>query len=353
MNKKYTITLLLLTFIITSCSDNGNNPEPDPLETSSVFVTNEGNFSDSNGSITKYDPEDKSTLKQAFEDENGRPMAGLIQSSHISGDRIYIASNRTDKVEIANSQTLASEGTIEFSQPPTAVEIVENSAYVTTYNFETQNDQVFMADLSTMEAPDDSVEVGSQPRDIVHVGGMLYVSINSGNTIEVIDPETNTVERSITVGTSPTQMIVDSEDRIWIACNGSVSYDESTEDDPGSIYVLDGQTGEVLNSINSQDIAASGYNYRLALNEDAGEAYLLNNGISVIDMNNYTLSDTKLTDRSFNGIGYFAAQDRIYVGQSNGYSQSGQALLYDLEGTAVDSFSTGIVPNDFQFVNTN
>ncbi len=64
-------------------------------------------------------------------------------------------------------------------------------------------------------------------------------------------------------------------------------------------------------------------------------------------------SDDKLIDRAFNAIGYFGPEERIYVGQSNGYSQSGQALLYDLEGVAVDSFSVGIAPNGFYFVSEN
>ncbi len=347
MNTRHTFLLILLTFVVFSCSETVENP--DPLETASVFVTNEGNFSDGNGSVTSYDPQAESSLTQAFQNENGRPMAGLIQSSDIAGDRMFISVNSTDKVEVVDKLTLESLATVEFSAPPTAVEVIDETAYVTTYDFQTQNDQVYLVDLSTMEVTDDSIEVSSAPRDIVGVGGNLYVAINGGNTVEVIDPESNAVERSITVGTSPTQLLVDSEDRIWVACNGRVSYDESTDDVPGSVYVLDGQTGEVIGSIESPDIAASGYNYRLALNEDAAEAYFLNNGISVIDMNSITLSDTKLTTRPFNTIGYFSAQNRLYVGQSNGYSQSGKALLYNLEGTAVDSFTTGIVPNGFQF----
>jgi len=347
MNTRYLSLLLLLTFVFSSCSETVENT--DPLETASVFVTNEGNFSDGNGSVTSFDPQTKSSLTQAFQNENGRPMAGLIQSSDVAGDRMFISVNSTDKVEVVDKLTLESLATVELNAPPTAVEVIEEMAYVTTYDFETQNDQVYLFDLSTMEVADESIEVSAAPRDIVAAGGNLYVSVNSGNTVEVIDPQTNTVERSIAVGAGPSQLIVDSENRIWVACNGRVSYDESTDDVPGSVYVLDGQTGEVIGSIESPDISASGYNYRLALNEGEAEAYFLNDGISVIDMNSYTMSDLKLTTRSFNAIGYFAAQNRLYAGQSNGYSQDGKALLYNLEGTAVDSFTVGIAPNGFQF----
>jgi YVTN family beta-propeller protein len=349
MLKKYPVLLLSLILVFVSCDDNGNNP--DPLETASVYVTNEGNFSDSNGSVTSYNPNDGTTLKKAFEDANGRPFAGLIQSAHVADGQMYLASNLADKLEIVDVKDMNSVGTVELSAPPTAVEVVNNTAYVTTFDYQTQNDKILLVDLDTMQETNESIEIGSIPRDIVQVGDLLYVTINSGNTVEVINPQTNTVEQTIAVGEGPSQMLVDNEDRIWIACNGRVSYDESTEDVPGSVYVLNGQTGQVIDSVESVEITATpGYIYRLALNNEEATAYLLNEGVSTIDMNTMTLSDSKFTTRSFYSIGYFAAQERVYLGETNGYTQPGQALLYNLEGTAVDSFATGIAPNEFHFI---
>lgn len=359
MNKRYLLFLLLITIFVASCGDdNSTSPEPDPLETTSVYITNEGNFSDGNGSVSSYDPADGSSLQNAFQDANDRPLAGIIQSAHVEGDRMYLVINSANKIEVVDKESLESLGTIELSVSPTAIEVMDDeTALATTLDYEAEIDSVTVLDLSSMEEVGQRVGVGNSPRDIVRVGSSVYVTNNgngSDNTISVIDAESNTVEQTIEVGAGPSQMIVDNEDRIWVVCNGRVSYDESTEDVPGSIYLLDGQTGEILNSIESDDIAASsGFKYRLALNIENAEGYLLNNGVSTIDLNDLTLSDDKLIDRGFNAIGYFGPEERIYVGQSKGYSQSGQTLLYDLEGTAVDSFSVGIAPNGFHFVSGN
>ncbi len=92
MKIRYIPLLLLITVTLSSClGDNGNNP--DPLELATVYVSNEGNFSDANGTITSYDPQSGSTLKAAFEDANGRPLAGIVQSANIRGSLIYIVLN--------------------------------------------------------------------------------------------------------------------------------------------------------------------------------------------------------------------------------------------------------------------
>lgn len=359
MFKRYLLYLFAITIFAVSCGDdNSTNPEPDPLETTSVYITNEGNFSDGNGSVTSYDPADGSTLQNAFEDANDRPLAGIIQSAHVVDDHMYLVINSENKIEVVDKESMESIGTIEMSISPTAIEVIdEETAFVTTLDYESQVDEVIVVDLSTMEETDQRISVGNSPRDIAAVGDWVYVTNNGDgydNTISVINPSTSEVEQTLEVGTGPSQMIVDNEDRIWVVCNGRVSYDDSTEEVPGSIYLLDGQNGEILNSMESDDIApTAGQKYRLALDSENGQGYLLNNGVSTIDMNDVTLSDDKLIDRAFNSIGYFGPEQLIYLGQSNGYSQSGQTLLYDIEGAAVDSFSVGIAPNGFHFVSEN
>ncbi|TYP94998.1 40-residue YVTN family beta-propeller repeat-containing protein [Fodinibius salinus] len=351
MSKRYFLFFLLISFVITACSDNGN--EPDPLETASVYLMNQGNFSDGNGSVTNYDPQDGSVSKQSFKNTNGRPMAGIIQSAHVKDGQMYIVLNAADKIEVANSQNMQSTVTMETTLPPTAIEVLDNGlAYVTTLDFQASTDSVLVMDLNSMEQTDQRIAVGTSPRDIVEVGDRVYVTNSGSNSISVINPKTQTVEQTMNdVCTTPSEMAVDSEDRIWVACNGQVSYDSNTDDTPGSIYVLDGQTGQRINTIESPDIAAtSGFVYRLELDSENATAYLLNDGISTIDMNNFTLSDQKLIDRSFSAIGFFGPQQRLYLGQSNGFSQPGKTVLYDTKGAAVDSFSAGIAPQEFKFI---
>lgn len=349
MNKRYALLLLLLTIIFVSCNDeNGNNP--DPLELASVYVTNEGNFSDSNGSVTSYDPETGATLKKAFEDANGRPIAGIVQSAEISGDRMFIVLNNANKIEVVDVKTFESIATVELSKDPTDVEVIdEETAYVSNL-FE---GSISIIDLVNYEETEQTIQAGSQPRSILRFGNFAYVANNGSgndNTVSVINIADNTIEDTIEVGPGPDNIVADESGRLWVVCNGLIAYDENWErdpanDKPGSIYLIDGNSATVTDSIKT-----GGHPSGIALDNSRARAYLLNGGIFEIDMNTLTVAEDTLATRSFNAIGYFPEQDRLYAGDSKGYSQDGQVLIYNLQGTAVDSFNVGIAPNGFKFV---
>ncbi|WP_372636798.1 YncE family protein [Fodinibius sp.] len=342
------LSLLVIPFLISSCADGGNNP--DPLELSSVYVTNEGNFSDSDGSLTSYDPESGSILKKAFENANGRPLAGIIQSSKIAGEHVFIVLNDANKIEVAEIESLESVATIELSTTPTDFEIINNQ---TGYVSNLYDGSITVIDLENFEETGQRISVGSQPRTIFRLDNRAYVANNgAGNdhTISVINTTSHTVDHTIEVGAGPADISVDMSGRLWVVCNGLIAYDENWErdpdnDKPGSVYLIDGSSATVIDSI-----ATGGHPSGIALANEHARAYLLNDGISVIDMNTLSVEEEPFSPRSFNAIGYLPTQERLYVGDSRGYGQAGQALIYDLQGTAVDSFSVGIAPNGFHFM---
>ena len=351
LKKRYTILLLFLTIFAASCSDNNGN-SPEPIESASVFMTNEGNFGDSNGMINSFDPQTGESIQKAFENINDRPFAGIIQDSDAHGNRMYLAANKIDKIEVVNKKTLKSIKTIELSTSPVSVEVVDDAtAYVGMLD-----GTVSIVDLTNGEITK-TLEDFQSPRDIVQVGGNIYVTNNgfgTTNTISVIDADSFTKTGTITVGAAPSEMIVDRENRIWLVCNGKASFDGSSVDKPGSLYVIDGETGTIKDSI-TEGIAADGsaITKRLALDEKNATAYLINTGVSVIDMNTYQITDKIIDAGNFSAIGYFSLQNRLYLGDKrgkNGYGQAGKGFVYTPEGAVVDSFQAGIAPRDLYFV---
>lgn len=348
--KNQSLLFILCTFLLfTACSDdNGNSPEPAPL--SAVFVTNEGNFSDSNGSITSFDPETGNTIQQAFENANGRPLAGIIQSATIINERLFIVLNNADKIEVVDPASFTSVGTIGTSQTPVAIVSDGNGqAYVSNLFA----NSVSIINLETLEETGQTISVGANPQAMVRVDNRIYVANNGfGNdsTLSVINTQTGSVENTLVVGNGPTEMVVDSQNRVWVVCNGLIAFDEdfnrTPEDDvPGNVTVIDGGQAEV-----STRIETGGNPNGLALNEQTGRGYLLNEGVQIINLNTVQLQGDSFTSRSFNAIAYSPDEQLIYVAQSQGFTQPGQALRYNLQGTAIDSFSVGIAPNGFRFL---
>lgn len=347
MKNYYAVFLLFLIVGITGCSDTGNDPEPPAL--ASVYVTNEGNFSDSNGSVTSFDPATDQTVARLFETTNGRPLAGIIQSMTRIGDRLYIVLNNADKIEVVDARTFASVGTIELSNTPSAIAPAdEGRAYVSNLYAGTLS----VIDLENLQEAGPTIPVGMNPQQMVRVGDRVYVANNgfgNDNTLSVVDISSGTVESTLTVGSGPAAMKVDQSGHIWVVCSGLIAYDEDfnrdpANDIPGSLYIVDGEEAEVAGSI-----ATGGHPADIALNEQRGEAYLLNGGIQMVNMNSMQLSGSSLSERSFSAVAWSPEQQLIYTAVSRGYTQAGKAVLFTSDGTPADSFEVGIAPNGFYF----
>ncbi|MBN2731566.1 MAG: hypothetical protein JXR26_03960 [Balneolaceae bacterium] len=348
MNKQSILLFLAATLVFVGCNDAGNDPEPPQI--SSVYITNEGNFSDANGSVTSFDPQTESTIQQVFQNANGRPLAGIIQSTSIIDDRMYIVLNSADKIEVVDAESFTSTGTIELSNTPVSiVQAADNQAYVS--NLYANN--VSVIDLESLEETGTTIPVGMNPQAMVRVGSRVFVANNgfgNDNTVSVIDVESESVTNTITVGNGPADLVVDQSDRIWVVCNGLIAYDEDFNRDPendipGSIYLIDGTTATIAGQIET-----GGHPTGLALNEQTGRGFLLNDGVQIVNMNSLQIEAEPFSERHFNAIANSANEDLIYVGQSKGFTQPGQAIRYDLNGVAVDSFTVGIAPRGFNFL---
>lgn len=357
INNKKTNDLLIISlvmlFSITACGDDPLSNEPE-AEIINLLVANEGNWSDGNGSITSYNPETGQVIQEKFQQVNARPLAGIIQSTVWSGDRLFIAANNRDKIEVANEETLESIATIHLDESPALTPsafafLNEQKGYVSGL----YSNSVFAVDLENYTVDGNQIEVGSNPVDLLVAGSRLYVA-NSGfgndNTVTVIDTNTDEVITTVTTGAGPIRLKADSEGRIWVVCSGLKAYDENWQRDPdhdipGQIDILDISDHQITATIKT-----GGFPKSIALGEERGQAWVVNEeAVQLIDMNRYEVLDGAFIARSFNGIGLSTAEERLYLAQSRGYTQSGQAMIYNLEGAAVDSFQAGIAPMDFHF----
>ncbi len=349
MQKQLLLYLLILFIGLAGCNDNPSDSGED-LSLASVYVTNEGNFSDANGSLTSYNPLDGSVIQQTFKNVNGRSLAGTIQSAAIIDEYLFIVLNSTNKIEVVDARSFTSVATIEMETTPVGIAPAgADKAYVT--NLYSHN--VSVINLESFEVSGTTIDVGTNPQDIITMGSHAYVANNgfgNDNTITVINTGNDSVIKTLTVGFGPTDLASDSEDRIWVVCNGRIAYDEDFNRDPendipGSVYIIDGNNAKVISSIN-----VDGHPRDIAIDDKRNRAYLINDGVEIINTTVMSLEDSKLTSRDFNAVGYSPEEEMIYLAQSKGYTQPGQVIRFNLQGAAVDSFAAGIGPNGFYFV---
>ncbi|MEX0770947.1 MAG: DUF5074 domain-containing protein [Balneolaceae bacterium] len=351
IHNKFTCLLatgILIMFLgLASCSDNPVSSLQEK-ELVSLLVANEGAFGGDSGSLSSYDPATGQTVRTKFQQANGRELAGIIQNVLLSGDRLFIVANNIDKIEVVDAHSLESLAIINFDESgltPAGFALAnENKGYVSNLF----DNSVAVVDLENYTVTDTRIEVGSNPRDLVVAGNRLFVA-NSGfgndNTVTVINTETDEVLTTVTVGPGPERLRMDSNQNIWVVSVGNRPWGEPENNVPGRIDVLDGSTAEHLATVET-----GGFPKAITVSQEAGQAWVVNTeAVQRIDMNSYELLEETFIRRSFNGIGYSEVENRLYLAHSLGYEQSGQAIIYDLEGAAIDSFQVGIAPMDFIF----
>lgn len=346
MKKSLLQLTLLLLLVATSC--DSNNPDP-KVTLNGVFVLNEGNFNKTNASVTAYNPETKEVSQNRYENENGVPIGDVLHSATEINSRLYLVVNNSHKIEVVDKESLTKIATIQIANeasPRQLVKVNDSKAYVANL----YGNSVSIIDLETNEV-DGTIAVGSNPEGVAVVSNRAYVTnsgLGNGNSVTVINTETDEVIDTIIVGDNPVSIVKESNDRLWVVCVGSYGDFNNPEDNgtPGEIYIINGTTGEIVTNFE-----VGGHPGNLVLNERDDVAYLINGTIMSIDMNTYEVLDSAFISRNFYSLGFSTSDENQFLwgADAKNFNQAGVAIQYDINGVKLDSFPTGIIPGAFYF----
>ncbi len=345
MKKTFLFSLLSVFVLFGACKSNNSNSD---TKLTGVFVMNEGNFGQANASITAYNPETGEVSQNQYEDENGVPIGDILQSVTEINDRLYLVVNNSHKIEVVDKATLTNIATIQIANeasPRYVAQVSDTKAYVTNLF----GNSVSVINLETNEVTG-TIAVGSNPEGIVVVGNLAYVAnsgFGSGNTVSVINTDSDEVVDTITVGDNPTSFKVTSNGNIWLVCVGAFNdFNDPNDDTPGTIYVINGNSGEVVTNFE-----VGGHPGDLVISERESAAFLVNGPLMKINLNTYEIEDSSFINRNFYALGLSTSDESEFLWgtDAKNFAQAGLAIQYDLNGVKQDSFPTGIIPGDFYF----
>lgn len=351
-NKKYTIMkkmkLLLPLFFLffISCSTDSNDDENGA---GSVLVLNEGGFTHGNASVTAYDPFTKEVEQNYFSKNNdGRPLGDIAQSATLIDDQLFIVVNNSHKIEVVNPETFEAIQTIYFDgeiSPRMIKKVGNNKAYITTHS-----DSMVIMDLESLEVTG-NINTGSRTEGIAVSGDRAFVAntfnqdFSPASTISIINTNDDQIIDTVELREGPLEVKADSQNRIWVVATGP--YNESFTHDDAAVFVLNASDGSIIETIELNDGGGD-----LEFHEDINKAYISSGGIRVIDMNDLAISETLIFDQNIYSLGLDSSEEPLlYAGLERGAEQAGLAFVYNINGTVVDSFETGIFPGFFHFRN--
>jgi hypothetical protein len=356
MVKNFFSDLVLVTVLMFFVHCN-NDPEPvgGSSFSNGVFIVNEGNFSDSDGSLSFYDIDSSKVSNKVFEAINDRPLAAVFQSMSFYGGYGFLI-DQSGRIEIVDEETLLSFKVIDDDLViPRYFAGYGNKGYVTDWgpydeSFMNNESRIKVFDLESLTY-EGEFETSSRPEDILILKGKIYVANSGTNLISVYNPEDHSLLKEIEVNNGPTKFVVDKNDHIWVVSTGTFL-------SSGAIQEINTDNDEVLQTIDLGDTIPNG---RFTI-DGTGEVFFFmteqwapdysmtwNTVIkgSVEDPDQF---DPIITGQNLYGLGVDPVSGYIYVADAVAFQGNGKVTSYDIFGNAVEEITVGRGPRDFVFV---
>lgn len=203
--KKYLLGLAVLlmgTAVMTSCSDDNDGPETYLQEYSTgAYVVNSGNMRNKiESSLTAIDYASSTATQGVFKAANGRSLGDTANDGIVYGNKIYLAVDQSNTIEVIDKTTKKSIKQINTTEllgkaegaDPRHIIADGGKVYFTTYGG-------YVAAVDTTDfALQKKWQVGSYPEGLVIGKGNLYVANsnygNGGGNISCINLSNDNVE---------------------------------------------------------------------------------------------------------------------------------------------------------------
>lgn len=355
------LLLLLLTSGMVGCDAFGDDDSDDRRVSTSVFVGNQGNFSDGNGTVTTYNPDDQTSTARAIGDLNS-----IVQSVTVADGVLYVTANTGDRLYRFDAQTLEAQPSISVFSPR-YVAVDGDRAFVTSLfggrGF-FSGGRLSLVDLTGDGVVTDSLGAGENPEGVLLTEERVYVAAHgfgNGSTVFAYDRQGNIKAEIATECAGPRALHEDEQSEVWVICTGTVQYDDDFSvigETPGEVLVLSGNA--IVSRFPLDDrTATAGPGQESFYSEESQTLVVVVGGNRIVrfdtETNQAAGEITLPTDA--NPIGAIAldgTRDRLYVARVPGFDVAGYVTVHAASGGAeLSRFATGVAPTSIAIATTD
>ncbi len=351
MNKHITTGIATSVLALSLWNCKTTDPEPSPYE-SGVYISNQGNFSQNNGSVTYIPTGSNAARTSIFATANPTlTLSGGVQDfTDVNGKGLILVDNTAadqDKVEIVEDGTFKSRATLktpDIENPRRAIYAAPNKAYVSCWDvsgsfangtFFKDPGYVAVVDVNAgtvtkkipaVKAAEGMVLVGSE----VFVGSVSY---GGNNTMAIINVNTDELVQKVDMGGAPEPIAVDATGKLWVLVDQTMI-----------CYNAAARTIEKRVPLNA--IPTS-----VAISRDKRSFYFsTSNRTYRFAITDTSVPTTAVQNRSFAAIGIDPNSGMFYGSQNPvNYAQAGYVIRYQESGALIDSVRAEIAPSRFFF----
>ncbi|MFT3794054.1 DUF5074 domain-containing protein [Flavobacterium sp.] len=351
MRKNYTIKNTLLAFLLLASCAAFSQPF-----TNGVFVLNEGGAGSNNASVSFIVPETTSISNGIFASVNPNegPLGDTAQSMNFEGDYIYIVLNISNTVKVIKKNTFEYVATVSAGlENPRYMAFANGKGYITNWGSGTDpnDDYVAILDLQTNTITG-TIPLPEGVERIINPNGKLYVAHQGGygfgNTISVINPETDAVETTITVGDVPNRMIV-KDNLLYVLCGGKPFWAPTPTD--GSLVKVDLADHSVISTdtftgLNTANLQMDETDLYFTADAEVYKAPIA----TPLD---YTEIITLEPQGTYGIYGMDLIDNQLFVADAADYVSPGTAYVYTPAGGLLNAYTVGVIPNSFYKAESN
>ena len=336
------LSLTLFGTALAGCDLSGTTGGSDAPSVTGVYVANQGNFGDGNGSVTVYDPSTEQLRPQAVSG-----LGSIVQGIAVRDTTLLVMANSAARIDVFSTDGPTQTGQVTGVTGPRYAAFPDpKTAYVTDQSF-TGSSAVRVLDLSgASPRVVSTIPVSGSPEGIAVTDDRAYAALGAfGDTslVAAIDVTRNALEDEIDVGCTPRDVAADGSGDVFALCS-----------DAAKAVVLEGGTGAIQTRLSLPDTAETvfGVGDPASYAAAAEELYVAtDSGVIRID----TRSDAvdALLDVGLSAapgaVAYDAAREALYVARAPGFTQRGTVTIHDRGGTQTASFPAGIAPTAIDF----
>ena len=368
--KKYLLGLAVLlmgTAVMTSCDPAEDYPETYlQVYSTGAYVVNSGNmYSNIESSLTAIDYASSTATQNVFKTANGRSLGNTANDGIVYGNKIYLAVDQSNTIEVIDKKTKQSIKQIKTTEllgnaegaEPRHIIADGGKVYFTTYGG-------YVAAVDTTSfALQKKWQVGSSPEGLVIGNGNLYVANSNyaagGGNISCINLSNDNVETKNIEG-------VNNPTGIYYAA-GLLYVLENPVYGPAPDYVPTGENAlRIVNFAEGKSQKVADGNYAVCVTPGATTRmdvvrphfYVLNvpysgttPSVSVVVPGSTDVQTLTLSEMPVSPCGIFAdpLNGHIFVlsyrlGDSGyaDYSGNGYVVEYDRAGKKLNEYDTGV-----------
>lgn len=191
-----------------------------------IYILNEGLYNANNSSLTRYNVDDASVVKDCFMEANDKRIGDTANDICLYGSKMYIAVAEENVIWVTDKSARILKK-IETAGKPRYFVTAEGSVFATLFN-----GHVARIDTLAM-CVDATIPVGRNPEQLCAVGRKLFVANSGGldyntevgydKTVSVIDIPSFTEIKKIEVATNPSNILASENGYVYLVSLGNYS----------------------------------------------------------------------------------------------------------------------------------